>query len=47
MGISLTFEDVEITRIFEFTTPFPREFVFPDTEKRLWQASQDWLAPQF
>ena len=47
MGISLTFGDVEITRIPEFTTPFPREFVFPETDKRLWQANQDWLPPQF
>jgi hypothetical protein len=31
----------------EFTTPFPQGFVFPETDRRLWQAHQDWLAPQF
>lgn len=47
MGMSRTFGDVEVTRIPEFTTAFPRSFVFPDTDVRLWQEHQHGLAPRF
>lgn len=47
MATSRTFGDVEVTRIPELTTTFPRSFVFPDTDERLWTTSQEWLAPQF
>lgn len=47
MTMSATFGDVEVTQIPEFTTAFPRSFVFPDTDQRLWQERQHGLAPQF
>lgn len=47
MAVSLMLRDVEITRIWESIVPFPREMVFPETDKQLWQASRDWLTPYF
>ncbi|WP_113701424.1 MBL fold metallo-hydrolase [Nonomuraea lactucae] len=45
---SVTLGAVEITRVVEVAVmPFPREAVFPDSDRALWSAHEDWLTPDF
>ena len=47
-GNTITLGSVEITAVFEQPSfPFPRDFAFPDTDRKLWEDNRDWLVPDF